>query len=97
MIVSENSLALAALILAVSEIDAWSVVVNPRLSAREVYLIHEQRGGRRVSYTIAGFDDARQDAERHNHEITVLRDMGTLGVGPLNHETVPEPVEVDRS
>ena len=39
MIVSENSLALVALILAVSEIDAWSVVVNPRLSAREVDLI----------------------------------------------------------
>jgi acyl-CoA synthetase (AMP-forming)/AMP-acid ligase II len=30
IIVSENSLALVALILATSEIDAWSVVVNPR-------------------------------------------------------------------
>ena len=35
MIVGENSLALVALILAASELDAWSVVVNPRLSARE--------------------------------------------------------------
>src|SRR5271163_3037094 len=34
MIVSENSLALAALILAASALDAWSVVVNPRLSER---------------------------------------------------------------
>jgi len=41
MIVSENSLALVALILAISEIDAWSVVVNPRLSAREIDLIRE--------------------------------------------------------
>ena len=41
MIISENCLALAALILAASEIDAWSVVVNPRLSAREVDVIHE--------------------------------------------------------
>jgi long-chain acyl-CoA synthetase len=48
MIVSENSLALAALILAVSEIDAWSVVVNPRLSDREVDLIREHSGARRV-------------------------------------------------
>jgi acyl-CoA synthetase (AMP-forming)/AMP-acid ligase II len=39
MIVSENSLALVALNLAASEIDAWSVTVNPRLSAREVDLI----------------------------------------------------------
>jgi long-chain acyl-CoA synthetase len=48
MIVSENSLALAALILATSEIDAWSVVVNPRLSAREVDLIREHSGARRL-------------------------------------------------
>src|ERR1700757_4309780 len=48
MIVSENSLALVALILATSEIDAWSVVVNPRLSPREVDLIREHSGARRV-------------------------------------------------
>jgi non-ribosomal peptide synthetase component E (peptide arylation enzyme) len=39
MIVGENCLALAALIFATSEIDAWSVVVNPRLSDREIDLI----------------------------------------------------------
>ncbi len=97
MIVSENSLALVALILAVSEIDAWSVVVNPRLSAREVDLIREHSGARRVFYTIEVSDAARQHAERHDADITVLRGMGTLGVGPLNHETVSEPVEADRS
>src|SRR5689334_17084792 len=32
MIVSENSLALVALILTISELAAWSVVVNPRVS-----------------------------------------------------------------
>ncbi len=41
MIVSENSLALAALILAVSALDAWSVVVNPRLSEREIDQIRD--------------------------------------------------------
>jgi long-chain acyl-CoA synthetase len=97
MIVSENSLALVALILAVSEIDAWSVVVNPRLSAREVDLIREHSGARRVFYTIEVSDAARQHADRHDADITVLRGMGTLGVGQLNHGTEPEPVEVDRS
>ncbi|MGA7864086.1 MAG: AMP-binding protein [Stellaceae bacterium] len=97
MIVSENSLALAALILAVSELDAWSVVVNPRLSAREVDLIREHSGARRVFYTIEVSDGARQHAERHEADIAVLRALGTLGVGPLNLETLPEPVEADRS
>jgi long-chain acyl-CoA synthetase len=97
MIVSENSLALVALILAASEVDAWSVVVNPRLSAREVDLIREHCGARRVFYTIEVSDAARQHAERHDADIAVLRRLGTLGVGPLNRDTVPEPVEVDRT
>jgi acyl-CoA synthetase (AMP-forming)/AMP-acid ligase II len=97
MIVSENSLALVALIFAASEIDAWSVTVNPRLSAREVDLIREHSGARRVFYTIEVSDPARQHAERHDADIAVLRGLGTLGVGPLNRNTVPEPVEVDRS
>ena len=97
MMVSENSLALVALILAASEIDAWSVVVNPRLSAREVDLIREHSGARRVFYTIEVSDAARQHAERHDADIAVLRALGTLGVGPLNRETMPEPVEADRS
>ena len=97
MIVSENSLALVALIFGVSEIDAWSVVVNPRLSAREVDLIREHSGARRAFYTTEVSEAARQHAERHDAEIAVLRGLGTLGVGPLNRDTVPEPVETDRS
>ena len=95
--VSENSLALVALIFAVSEMDAWSVVVNPRLSAREVDLIREHSGARRAFYTTEVSEAARQHAERHDAEIAVLRGLGTLGVGPLNRDTVPEPVETDRS
>ena len=59
MIVSENSLALVALIFAVSEIDAWSVVVNPRLSAREVDLIREHSRARRAFYTTEVSEAAR--------------------------------------
>ena len=95
MIVSENSLPLAALILTISEIGAWSVVVNPRLSDREIDLIREHSGARRVFYTIAVSDAARWHAERHDAQIAVLRGLGTLGIGPLNREAVPEPVEAD--
>ena len=59
MIVSENSLALAALILACSEIDAWSVLVNPRLSPCEVDLIREHSGARRVFYDAVRSHGAR--------------------------------------
>jgi long-chain acyl-CoA synthetase len=52
MIVSENSLALAALVLAASAIDAWSVVVNPRLSERELDQIRDHCGARLVFYAV---------------------------------------------
>ena len=97
MIVSENCLALAALIFAASEIDAWSVVMNPRLSAREVDVIREHSGARRVFYTVEVSDAARQHADRHDADITVLQGLGTLGVGQLNRQSLPEPVEGDRS
>src|SRR3954470_21845292 len=76
MIVSENSLALVALVLAASEIDAWSVVVNPRLSDREIDLIREHSGARRVFSTIEVSDAARRHAERHDADIAVLRGLG---------------------
>ena len=65
MIISENTIALVALILAIAELDAWSVVANPRLSAREIDLIREHSGARRVFYTVKVSDAARQHAERH--------------------------------
>ena len=40
---------------------------------------------------------ARQDAGRHDADIVVLCGLGTLGVGPLNRDTVPELVEADRT
>jgi long-chain acyl-CoA synthetase len=50
MIVSENSLPLAALMLATSEVDAWTVVVNPRLSPRELDQIRDHCQPRRIFY-----------------------------------------------
>src|SRR4029077_18468724 len=35
VIVSENSVPLACLLLAASRLDSWAIVANPRLSARE--------------------------------------------------------------
>jgi long-chain acyl-CoA synthetase len=97
MIVSENSLAVAAILLAASEIDAWSVIVNPRLSEREIDLIRDHSGARRVFYTIEVSDNARQHANRHGAAVAAIHRLGTLGIGPLNEQTRPEPVEADRS
>ena len=36
MVASENSVALGAILFAIGKLDAWAIVVNPRLSAREL-------------------------------------------------------------
>jgi len=95
MIVGENSLVLAALVLASSEIDAWAVVGNPRLSNREIDLIRDHSGARRVFYATEVSEPARQHALRHGAAIETAGRLGMLGVGPLNGSAVPEPVETD--
>ena len=49
MVASENSVALGAMLFAASKLDAWGIATNPRLSARELDLIAEHSGARRVS------------------------------------------------
>ena len=51
MIVSENCIALAGMLLAASRIDAWAIVANPRLSARELDQIRDHSGARRMLFT----------------------------------------------
>ena len=51
IIVSENCIALAALLLAASRIDAWAIVANPRLSPRELDQIRDHSGARRTFFT----------------------------------------------
>src|SRR6267142_1982912 len=95
MIVSENSLALAALILAVSALDAWSVVVNPRLSDREIDQIRDHCGARLQYYTVEVSELASAHARRHEAHEVEMGPLGTLAVSPVNEATVPEAVEED--
>jgi len=95
LIVSENSLPLCALVLAASEIDAWAVVVNPRLSAREIDQIRDHSGARRVFYVTAIPGAAQDHAVRHGADLEPVGDLGMLAVGRLNDAVSPETVETD--
>jgi acyl-CoA synthetase (AMP-forming)/AMP-acid ligase II len=64
MLVSENCIALAALLLASSRIDAWAIVVNPRLSFRELDQIRDHSGARRVLFTAGIFRGKRPATRR---------------------------------
>jgi acyl-CoA synthetase (AMP-forming)/AMP-acid ligase II len=95
MIVGENCRALVAVILAISALDAWPVIVNARLSDREIDQIRDHSGARRVLYTTAASLQAKSHGARHGATIEDVAPLGSLGIGPLNEAAEPEPVEAD--
>jgi len=95
MLVCENCRALVAVLLAVAGLDAWPVLVNARLSARELDQIRDHCGARRVIYTTSVSPHARAHAERHGALIYEAGGLGPIGIGPLNETAEPEPIETD--
>jgi long-chain acyl-CoA synthetase len=96
MIVCENCRAFVAAFLALTNIDAWPVVVNAHLSPREVDAIRDHCGARRVIYTSGVSPHAMEHAKGHGaviEEHTMLG--GPIGMGPLNEEVNPEPIEAN--
>ncbi|CAO3357220.1 class I adenylate-forming enzyme family protein [Azospirillum melinis] len=91
MIVCENSLAAVTLILATSECDAWPVIVNARLSDREIDTIRDHCQPRRVFYTDTVSNEAAAHAARHGAEPLGDPELPPMAVGPLL-DADPEPV-----
>jgi long-chain acyl-CoA synthetase len=95
IIVSENCIALVALLLAASRIDAWAIVANPRLSPRELDLIRDHSGARRMFLTVAVSKEAEAHAQRYGAGIGPLGPLKEVGVSALNEATDAEAVEKD--
>src|SRR5260370_10653504 len=95
MIVSENCIALAALLLAASRIDAWAIVCNPRLSARELDLIRDHSGARRMFFTNGFSKEAASHASRCHAQTHSIGPLDEIGVTALKEGTSAEPVAQD--
>jgi acyl-CoA synthetase (AMP-forming)/AMP-acid ligase II len=95
LLASENSVALAALIFACSELDAWPVVVNPRLSPRELDQIYTHSGARRIFITAETSKEAAAHAARLSAELHQIGPFGGIGVSALNEPAASESVEED--
>ena len=93
MIVGENCREFVALLLASAGLDAWPVLVNARLSPREVDEIRDHCGARRVLYTTKASPHAAEHAKRHGAPVEEVNALGSIGVGALNLSVEPEPIE----
>ena len=95
LLVAENCVALAACVLAVSRLDAWSACVNARLSDREIDNFLAHSGARRALYFGEASPAAQAHGERRGAQAVDWPGIGPLLLGPLNEDTVPEPVEAE--
>jgi long-chain acyl-CoA synthetase len=95
IVVSENCIALAALLLAASRINAWAIVANPRLSGRELDEIRDHSGARRMFFTSDVSKEAAAHASRYGAERGSLGSLNSIGVGALNEGSTAEPVEAE--
>jgi long-chain acyl-CoA synthetase len=93
MIVGENCREFVAILLAAAGLDAWPVLVNARLSAREIDEIRDHCGARRVLYTTSVSPHAADHAKRHGADILEVDGLGSIGVGALNESVEPEPLD----
>ena len=93
MIVCENCRAFVAILMALARLDAWPVLVNARLSAREIDQIRDHCGARRVIYTISVSPQATDHAKRHGAAIREMGSLGPIGIGSLNENVAPEPID----
>src|SRR5438128_9944444 len=89
MIVCDNCRAFVAILLGAASLDAWPVLVNARLSAREIDEIRDHCGARRVFYTTSVSPHATAHAKRHGAVITEVAALGTVGLGALQANVGP--------
>jgi long-chain acyl-CoA synthetase len=92
MIVGENCRAFVTILLAAAGIDAWPVLVNARLSPREIEQIRDHCGARRVFFTISASQHAADHATRVGAVIEQRDGFGSVGIGPLCEDVEPEPL-----
>ncbi|HEX5514604.1 MAG TPA: AMP-binding protein [Gammaproteobacteria bacterium] len=93
MLVSENGRALAALLLAASQLDVWVAIINARLAPNEIDAIRGNCQPRRVLYTVDISLEAAEHGRRHGAEEEEVGRLGRLAVGPLDETSEAAPVE----
>jgi long-chain acyl-CoA synthetase len=93
VIVSENCVGAAVLLLAISRLDAWAIIVNPRLSRRELEQIREHSGARFVLFTFGVSVEAATHAASYNAKPASIVGFEEIFVSEIDATAIPERVE----
>ncbi|HEX4081162.1 MAG TPA: AMP-binding protein [Rhizomicrobium sp.] len=97
MLVCENSSTAVVVYFAALAIGTWPVIVNARLSDREVDEVRDHCAARRIVFTSEESLRARQHGERLGAETLALDGMGSVMLGPLNEAAAAERREAEQT
>jgi acyl-CoA synthetase (AMP-forming)/AMP-acid ligase II len=93
MLVCENCVASVALYLACTTIGAWPVIVNAKLSDREIDEIYAHSAARRMIFTTGVSPKARAHATRLGATSVEPSAFGAIAVSALNESAAAEAVD----
>lgn len=93
MLVCENCVAAVALYLACTSTGAWPVIVNAKLSDRELDEIYTHSNARRMIFTTSVSPKARSHATRLGAISAELSTFGAVAISVLNESTLPEATD----
>ena len=92
VVLCENDRVVPTMLFAITDCDAWAVIVNARLSPREVDVIIDHCQPRRVVYTTRASSNAAAHAKRHRAAPATTASLGGFDIGPLNETCQTEAV-----
>jgi acyl-CoA synthetase (AMP-forming)/AMP-acid ligase II len=93
MVVAENCRPSIALFFATAKTGAWPVMINPRLSAREIDAIREHCGARCILYPAPASALSRDHARRHQAVLHTVEGLGQVGASPIDRSVTPYTIE----
>ena len=93
MVVAENCRASIALFFAIAKAGAWPVMVNPRLSPREIDSIQAHSGARCILYPSPASALSRDHAKRHDAVLHDIEGLGQIGASSIDPSVTPAPID----
>jgi long-chain acyl-CoA synthetase len=97
LLVAENGLQVVCLLLALSELDAWAVPLNARMSGREIDAIRSFSNCSRVLYCTGDSQAAAAHASASDPIEQTVQVLGPVLVSYVNPSARPEPVHQDKA
>ena len=95
LLVCENGSAAVALYFACTVLRAWPVIVNARLSAREIDEIRQHCQPRAAVFTADASIHALRHAQKDTAAEVDIAGLEGVMIGPVDHLAVAEPAESD--